>query len=104
MAANTSPWKARQAVMASPLTDFAPQWELHIDCGSEGCQRGRRIPMGQVEAYGRSIGVRTVAEMTRRLRCNECGRLPEDAALVLPPEAPRRRTVVVYLAGKGVPP
>lgn len=90
--------------MASALVDFITRWELHIDCGAPGCQRGRRIPMRQVEAYGRSLGIATVAEMTRRLRCNECGQLPEEAALVLPPDVPRRRTVFVPLAGKGVPP
>ena len=70
MSANASPRAQRYAVLESPLRDF-DGWLIAIDCGNPECRRDRIYSLGELAGfYGGTV---KVAEVLRRLRCQDCG-------------------------------
>ena len=70
MSANASPRARRYAVLESPLRAFE-KWLIAIDCGNPECRRDRIYSLGELARfYGGTV---KVAEVLRRLRCQDCG-------------------------------
>ena len=87
-AANTSPRKQREAVLASTLGELIG-FVLAVDCLTAGCRRERAYAVHELAGvHGRGM---TVTQAIRRMRCAECGEKPPRAAWLLTgPDLSRR--------------
>ena len=77
MAHNVSPSRRASVAMRERLADLAG-WHLQVECGTNGCKRGRRHDLRQVERCWPRL---TLSQAIGRMRCRECRKAPVAAVL-----------------------
>ncbi len=96
MGHNVSTRKRTSQIMSAPLADWAG-WRLEVDCGGQGCPRGRKYDIRQLSGMYRGL---SVSDALRRMRCSQCGYNASTAVMRPGPEI-RVRHEGIALIGPG---